>query len=141
MPHLVILYSSNLAEKVSISQLCDSLCEVMTAQTDTLGKRLFPTGGTRVLAYPAPHYSIADGGQAGRQIGESGEYGFVYLNLRMAEGRDHALISALGKALHEKLDCIFSSILHSHRVGITLHIDEKTPSFETKLNNLMPLFV
>lgn len=140
MPHLVILYSSNIAEQVDIAHLCDALCEVMVKQTDVNGKSLFPTGGTRVLAFPAPYYSIADGGQAGRQIGESGEYGFMYLNLRMAEGRDHALISALGKALHEKLDIIFTPILNSHRIGITLHIDEKTPSFDSKLNNLMPLF-
>ena len=48
------------------------------AQRDDDGKQVFPTGGTRVLAYPAAHYAVADG---------KGDHGFVYLNLRMAAGR------------------------------------------------------
>ena len=34
---------------------------------DEKGKQVFPTGGTRVLAYPAAHYAVADG---------KGDYGF-----------------------------------------------------------------
>ena len=35
---------------------------------------VFPTGGVRVLAYPAAHCAVADGER---------DYAFVYLNLRM----------------------------------------------------------
>ena len=35
---------------------------------DEEGKQVFPTGGTRVLAYPAAHYAVADGKR---------DYGFV----------------------------------------------------------------
>ena len=34
---------------------------------DEEGGQVFPTGGTRVLAYPAAHYAVADG---------KGDYGF-----------------------------------------------------------------
>ena len=33
----------------------------MLDQRDEAGKQVFPTGGTRVLAYPAAHYAVADG--------------------------------------------------------------------------------
>jgi 5-carboxymethyl-2-hydroxymuconate isomerase len=140
MPHLVILYTSNLEFKVNISQLCNELCGVMVRQLDMTGKRLFPTGGTRVFAFPAPHFSIADEGQASRQLGESGEYGFIYLNLRMAEGRDKAVIDQLGSALHSQMELLFAPVLKTNRIGITLHIDEKTPSIDAKCSSLNVLF-
>ena len=59
----------------------------MLAQRDEGGQAVFPAGGTRVLAYPAPHFAVSDGGAAGRAAGGDGDYGFAYLNLRMGRGR------------------------------------------------------
>ena len=65
MPHLVILYTANLDRDTDMTALCRSLADTMLEQKDEDGKPVFPTGGTRVLAYPAPHYAVADGGAAG----------------------------------------------------------------------------
>ena len=96
MPHLVILYTGNLDAPVAqggsdIDALCRSLADAMLGVKDEAGKQVFPTGGVRVLAYPAPHFAVADGGAAGRAAGQAADYGFVYLNLRMGRGRSAAV--------------------------------------------------
>ncbi|MBN8556483.1 MAG: 5-carboxymethyl-2-hydroxymuconate isomerase, partial [Burkholderiales bacterium] len=69
MPHLVILYSGNLDAIVDMPALCRDAADAMLAVRDEAGAQVFPTGGTRVLAYPAPHFALADGGPAGRAAG------------------------------------------------------------------------
>ena len=61
MPHLVILYTANLDKETDMTALCRSLADTMLAVQDDNGAQVYPTGGTRVLAYPAPHYAVADG--------------------------------------------------------------------------------
>jgi 5-carboxymethyl-2-hydroxymuconate isomerase len=92
MPHLVILYTANLEHEVDISGLCRTLCDNVLAQRDSNGRQIFPTGGTRVLAYPAAHSAVADG---------KGDYGFLYMNLRIAKGRSQStpVISLLTNGL------------------------------------------
>jgi hypothetical protein len=65
--------------RTDMSALCRRLADTMLAQRDEAGKPVFPPGGTRVLAYPAPHFAMADGGAAGRLRAGIGDYGFVYL--------------------------------------------------------------
>ncbi|MEX1167491.1 MAG: 5-carboxymethyl-2-hydroxymuconate isomerase, partial [Hydrogenophaga sp.] len=60
MPHLVILYTANLDKPaaeggVDMSGLCRALADTMLAVQDEQGAQVFPTGGTRVFAYPAAH--------------------------------------------------------------------------------------
>ncbi len=81
MPHLVILYTPNIEAETDMSALCRTLADTMLKQRDEAGKPVFPIGGTRVLAYPAAHYAVADG---------KADYAFVYLNIRMAAGRSAA---------------------------------------------------
>ena len=50
MPHVTIQYTANLDPEARIDALCATLAEVIRAQRDGEGKRLFPIGGTRVLA-------------------------------------------------------------------------------------------
>ena len=61
MPHLVILYTANLDRETDMSALCRTMADTMLAQRDETGKQVFPTGGVRVLAYPAAHSAVADG--------------------------------------------------------------------------------
>ena len=61
MPHLVILYTPNLEPDADIGRLCRALADAMLTIRDEAGKQVFPTAGTRVLAYPAAHYAVADG--------------------------------------------------------------------------------
>ena len=64
MPHLVILYSGNLDARTDMAALCRGLAGTMLAQRDEADKPVFPPGGTRVFAYPAPHFAVSDGGTA-----------------------------------------------------------------------------
>ncbi|MDE2502523.1 MAG: 5-carboxymethyl-2-hydroxymuconate isomerase, partial [Burkholderiales bacterium] len=90
MPHLVILYTPNLEAEVGMTALCRALADAMLAVRDEAGSPVFPTAGVRVLAYPAAHCAVADG---------SGDFGFIYFNLRMARGRSEAARQRAGAAL------------------------------------------
>lgn len=136
MPHLVILYTANLDRPSNeggsdMTALCRLLADTMCAQRDESDKPVFPTGGVRVLAYPAPHYAVADG---------SGDFGFIYLQLRMGRGRTAAVQQGVGAALVASASAHLSPLLAHHRVGITLQIDVGAEVFDGKFGNLHPLF-
>ena len=140
MPHLVILYTPNLDARCDMGQLCRDLADTMIEQRDEQGKAVFPTGGTRVLAYPAAHSAIADGGAAGQAAGGSGDYGFVYLNLRMGPGRSSQVHQAVGEALTQVAKDFFNPLMADQAIGVTLQIDEGTEVFGVKHSSLHPLF-
>jgi len=145
MPHLVILYTGNLDQPLAqggsdMKALCRKLADTMLAVRDEQGKQVFPTGGTRVLAFPAAHYAVADDGTAGRAAGGDGNYAFVYLNLRMAKGRSAAVHEAVGKAVEAATKAHFAEHLASRHIGITLQIDEGHEVFDAKNSSLHPLF-
>jgi 5-carboxymethyl-2-hydroxymuconate isomerase len=132
MPHLVILYTPNVEPDADMPALCRALADTMLAQRDDAGRQVYPTGGTRVLAYPAAHYAVADG---------SGDHGFIYMNLRMAAGRSDAVKKRIGDALVATGQRHFESLLARRAVGITLQIDESPGQvYDGKLGNLHPLF-
>ncbi len=132
MPHVVVQYTANLEADAGIGALCKSLAAIIVAQRDAAGARVFPIGGTRVLAYPTLHFAVADGGA---------DRAFVYLNVRIAPGRESALVTATGEALMAAARSHFAAIFASRPVGITLQIDEGAPVFDSKHSNLHPLFV
>jgi 5-carboxymethyl-2-hydroxymuconate isomerase len=140
MPHLVVLYTPNLDALSDMTQLCRHLADAMLLVRDESGAQVYPTGGTRVLAYAATHYAIADGGKAGKAAGGTGEYGFVYLNLRMARGRSQSTQQAAGAALSEVVKAHFEALLKTHQLGITVQIDEGHEVFDAKHSSLHPLF-
>jgi len=131
MPHLVVLYTGNLGPQAHMSALCRKLADVMVSAADERGTRVFPTGGVRVLAYPAAEFAVADGKR---------DYAFVYLNLRMAQGRGEDVRSKVGQTL---LGCAkehFEKLLTQRLLGITLQIDEGAEVFGAKVGNIHPLF-
>jgi 5-carboxymethyl-2-hydroxymuconate isomerase len=140
MPHLVMLYTPNLEAHTDFGALCRRLADAMLAVQDDEGRQVFPAGGVRVLAYPAAHYAVADGGAAGRAAGGSGDYGFIYLNLRMARGRSAAVQQRAGRALEAAAMAQLEPLLSTHHVGITLQIDEGPEVFDAKNSSLHPLF-
>ncbi len=140
MPHLVILYTGQLDHEVSMTALCRQLADAMLTVHDEEGKPVFPTGGTRVLAYPAPHYAVADGGAAGREAGGTGDYAFVYLNLRMGRGRSEATQQRAGQSLVEVAQDFFAPVMAKRHIGITLQVDVGSEVFDAKHSNLHPLF-
>ncbi len=132
MPHLVILYTPNIDRKTDVSALCRTLADEMLEIRDEAGKQVFPTGGTRVLAYPAAHYAVADG---------KGDYGFMYLNVRMASGRSDAVKQDAGDRLLARVKEHFAPIFASELIGITLQIDESPGQvYDGKHSMLHPLF-
>ena len=145
MPHLVILYTGALDAPPErggsdMTALCRRLADTMLGARDDDGKAVFPPGGVRVLAYPAAHSAVADGGAAGRAAGGSGEYAFVYLNLRMASGRGAAVQRRVGEALLETAKAHFAPLFESRHIGLTLQIDEGHEVFDAKHSTLHPLF-
>jgi 5-carboxymethyl-2-hydroxymuconate isomerase len=131
MPHVVVHYTANLEPGADMGALCKALCGVIVAQRDGAGARVFPIGGTRVLAYPAAHFAVADG---------EPDRAFVYVNVRIAAGREPPLVAAAGQALLAAVREHFAAIFASRPVGITLQIDEGAPVFDAKHSNLHPLF-
>jgi 5-carboxymethyl-2-hydroxymuconate isomerase len=132
MPHLVILYTPDIEADADIAALCRALADTMLAQRGDDGLPVFPTGGTRVLAFPAAHHAVADG---------SGEHGFMYLNLRMARGRSDSVHQRVGDALVDRLQRHVAPLLARRKVGITLQIDESPGQvYDGKCGNLHPLF-
>ncbi|TDP72773.1 5-carboxymethyl-2-hydroxymuconate Delta-isomerase [Roseateles toxinivorans] len=131
MPHLVIYYTGQLDELTNMTVLCRALADTMQVQRDEANKPVFPTGGIRVLAYPAAHWAVADG---------QGDYGFVYLNLRMGRGRSDAVHKAVGEALSAVAREHFAQLIASRPVGVTLQIDVGPEVFDAKHSSLHPLF-
>jgi len=132
MPHLVLLYSVDIERETNMSALCRALADAMLAQRDEAGKQVFPTGGTRVLAYPAAYSAIADG---------KGDYGFIYANLRMGLGRSSAVHQATGDALMAVLRQHLDAALARRPIGVTVQIDEgQNQVFDGKHSSLHPLF-
>ena len=140
MPHLVILYTGQLDTEVNMTQLCRQMADAMLTVKDEAGQQVFPTGGTRVLAYPAPHYAVADGGAAGQAAGGTGDYAFVYMNLRMGRGRSETTQQRAGQALVEVAKAFFAPVMAQRHIGITLQIDVGPEVFDAKHSNLHPLF-
>jgi 5-carboxymethyl-2-hydroxymuconate isomerase len=132
MPHCVILYTPNVEGKSDVSALCRTLADEMLTILDEGGKQVFPTGGTRVLAYPAAHCAVADG---------KGDYAFVYINVRMGTGRSDPVKQAAGDRLMEKVKAHFAPIFSAELIGITLQIDESPGQvYDGKHSTLHPLF-
>ena len=140
MPHLVIYYTANLEPKVNMTALCRNMANAMLAVQDEDGKQVFPTGGTRVLAYPAPHFAVADDGAVGRAAGGSGDYGFVVMNLRIGKGRSAVTHQIAGQALSAAAKAQFAALLASEHMGLTVQIDEGHEVFDAKHSTLHPLF-
>lgn len=143
MPHVVILYTSNLETLTNMSVLCRSLADTMLTVHAEDGQQVFPTGGTRVFAYPAPHHAVSDGGQAGHAAGGDGDYGFIYINLRMGAGRSDTIKKIAGDALlacaKSHLAQLFSTT--GKHLGLTVQIDEAPGQvYDGKHSTLHSLF-
>ena len=131
MPHLVIVYTPKLEAETDMGALCRCLADTMLTVRDEQGAQVFPTGGVRVLAYPAPHAAVADG---------SGDHGFVYFNLRMGRGRSATTHKTAGDALAAAARAHFAPLLERRHLGLTLQIDEGQEVYDAKFGNLHPLF-
>ena len=135
MPHLVILYTPNLELKADFTALCRAMANAMLAVRDETGAQVFPTGGTRVFALPAAHFAVADDTPP-----EGKEYGFIWLNLRMAKGRSAAIHKMAGEAVSSTARLHLKHLIADELVGITTQVDEGHEVYDNKLSSLHPFF-
>lgn len=145
MPHLTMLYTPQLDRPAheggaDMGALCRSLADTLLAQRDETGAAVFPPGGIRVLAFPSTHHAVADGGMAGKAAGGSGDYAFVYINLRMARGRSPMVLGQVGRALEACARDHLAPQLTRLHMGLTVQIDEGHEAFDGKTSTLHPLF-
>lgn len=132
MPHLVILYTPHLDPAADMTTLCRRLADAMLRVRDEAGQQVFPTGGTRVLAYPAAHYAVADG---------QGDYGFVYMNLRMGAGRSDAVKQRVGDAILAAARTHLAPLFERAPLGLTVQVDESPGQvYDGKHSTLHTLF-
>jgi 5-carboxymethyl-2-hydroxymuconate isomerase len=128
---MVILYTPNLEGDTDLDVLCRSIADTMLAVRDEAQKPVFPTGGVRVLAYPAAHHAVADGQR---------DYAFAYFNLRMGRGRSAEVKQRTGDALAACIRAHFEALLATRYVGLTLQIDEGPEVYDAKQSSIHPLF-
>ena len=132
MPHVVLQYTANLESEVDMPALCRDVAAVLIEQKDEAGAPLFPVGGTRVLAYPARVYAVADG---------KADYAFCYINIRIASGRSESAKKRAGDAVLSKVKARFATAFEKNHVGVTLQIDESPGQvYDAKHSNLHTLF-
>jgi 5-carboxymethyl-2-hydroxymuconate isomerase len=132
MPHLVILYTPNVEPQADMTALCRTLADAMLGVKDEAGQQVFPTGGTRVLAYPAAHYAVADG---------RGDYAFIYLNLRMGAGRSDAVKKLAGDTILERAKAQLAPLFEQRLIGLTVQVDEAPGQvYDGKHSTLHPYF-
>ena len=131
MPHLVVLYTDNLEAATDMRALCRCLADALLTVRDESSQPVYPTGGVRVLAYPASHYAVADGQR---------DYAFVYLNLRMSRGRSAAVKQRAGETLLGAAKAHFEPLFATRYIGLTLQIDEGAEVFDAKHSTIHPLF-
>ena len=127
MPHLNIEYTANLEAAADMGALCKTLAATLVALRQDDGGPLFPVAGTRVMAWPAPHFAVADG---------QPERAFIYMKLRITPGRTQATIDRAGDAVLAHTKAHLAELFSNHAVGLTLQIDEGAPVYEGKHNNL-----
>ncbi len=83
MPHLVILYTPQLDAETDMPALCRTLADTMLGVRDEARQAGVPDRRRARAGLPAPRISaVADG--------DSSDYAFAYLNLRMARGRSES---------------------------------------------------
>lgn len=126
MPHLKIEYTANLDAHADIGALCKKLSHTLVTLKDAAGALVFPLYGTRVLAYPAAQYAVADGEQ-GRA--------FVYLNMRITPGRGPELVQTIGETLLSAAREHLAPAMDQLPLRLTLHIDATPPGYEGKFTN------
>ncbi len=107
----------------------------MLTVKDDAGQPVYPVGGARVFAVKADHFAVADSLPP-----PSKEYGFVYLNLRMAKGRTASVHQRAGEIVSVVVKEHFAPLIAAHLVGITFQIDEGHEVFDLKYSSLHPHF-
>ena len=121
MPHIIIEYSTNLAELTDIDGL------VAAVHQAALDDGLPALDALRTRAAPREHYRIADGDPA---------YGFVAVAARIGPGRDPQAVTRFLTRLMDTVDETLAPLLPDHRVALSVEIQLIDPALRLNRNHI-----
>ena len=121
MPHQIIEYSQNLAERLDIDELIDVMHSA-AAKIDAL-----PIGGLRTRGVPRERYRIADG---------HADNAFISVLLRIAPGRPPEVRKSAGEALFATLCDYLEPTFGSSPLSIAYEIQELDADMRWKRSNI-----
>lgn len=121
MPHQIIEYSANLADRLDVQELVHVMHEA-AADIDVL-----PVGGLRTRAVAREHYRIADGHP---------DNAFISVMLRLGPGRPPEVRKDVGETLFTTLCEFLAPVFSSSPLSIAYEVDEIDAELRWKQNNL-----
>lgn len=121
MPHQVIEYSANVADRIDTDALVHELHEA-AATIDAL-----PIGGLRTRAVSRAQYRIADGHP---------DNAFINVTLRIAPGRPFKVRQAAGEKLFAALCTFVEDAYASSPLALSYEIQEIDADLRWKQNNI-----
>lgn len=121
MPHIIVEQSGNLPAPFNMTALMNALHQ------EALRIDAFPIGGMRLRAY-TPDISIVGDGAP--------ENAFIYIYVRIGQGRDEATKKDLGARLFSVLTEYCESLPDSVPLSLGLEIEEINSALTWKKNNI-----
>jgi 5-carboxymethyl-2-hydroxymuconate isomerase len=121
MPHLIVEYSTNLDQRISIRDLLKRVHEA------ALASGVFKIGGIRTRAEPRDLYIVADGDP---------DNAFIHIEGRIGKGRDAETRRRLAETLLAVLRDQTKNVLETSGLGLTVEIREIDDTASVRLNNL-----
>ena len=120
MPHMIVEYSSNIADLIQTDGLFEKLCDV---GADT---GVFNRSGIRVRGVARDHFEIADGHP---------DNAFVHTVLRVGHGRDEITLKAAGDRIYAIICDHLAALAETRALNISMEIQEIHPNLTWKKNN------
>lgn len=121
MPHLVVEYSANLAERVDIDSLLGDLHQAAVATG------VFELGAVRTRGVVRHHYVVAD---------DAEDNAFAHVTVRIGAGRDEATKQQLADALFAAVCGSLEEVHRTSPLAISFEVQEIEPTLSRRWNNL-----
>jgi len=122
MPHLLVEYSKNIADRLSLQAFSDELRDA------TMATGTYPLGGVRVRFHECSTYTIADSNN------DDDTYAFVHIQLRMGEGRSHDEKLAASTLIFERAKSFVKEAFDIAPSALSLEIVEIDARYSHKHN-------
>jgi len=122
MPHIIIEYSAELGDVLDIQKLLMQLHNVAMENPN------LPIGGLRSRAHGVKDYHVGDG-KKGRE--------FIYMTIRLAQGRTNEVRRSIGEALFKVLTDFTQEHMNAGKpLSLGLEIQEIEKDWTWKKNNI-----
>jgi len=121
MPHIIVEYSANVAQRTDIPKLLTCLHEA------ALETGVFPIGGIRSRAFERTTYRIGDGDP---------RYGFVSIVMRIGQGRDQATKKAAAETVFQAASRFLDDLFAGDPLSLALEMQEIDSSLSFRRNTI-----